>query len=145
MGRGVISCGREAARPLRSAKKVNANPTPEVAAMSKIATPEILKGRARTWFEEMLESYEGFDSEPNSVSVLTEAAVQLMRLDEYRKAIERDGAIIQDRYGSPKEHPAAVAERSAANSHRLLCREMGVEPAQTAEDVRLPRIASRSA
>jgi hypothetical protein len=77
----------------------------------------------------MLQAYEGFDAEPNAVSVLTGAALQLQRADAYDDSIAKDGLMLKDRFGQLKENPAAVGERAAWNTHRLLCRELGVEPA----------------
>ena len=111
--------------------------------MAKITVPRHLKGKARKWFAEMLAAYVGFEDEPNSVSILVAAAEQLRRCEQYRESIEQCGLMIDDRFGQPKENPAAVGERSAANLHRLLCRDLGLEPAVD-EKIRLPRIAARA-
>ena len=110
-----------------------------------IQAPKHLQGPARKWFQAMLKSYEGFESEPAAVTLLTGAAEQLQRVSEYRAAIAKaGGVIVQDRFGSDKEHPAAGGERAAWNSHRLLCRELGIEPAKSDETVRLPRVVGRA-
>ena len=111
--------------------------------MTKIITPTHLKGRARKWFRSMVDAYLGFDSEPNAVSILEAAAEQIQRSDEYRKSIEARGLMIEDRFGQQRENPAAVGERAAANLHRLLCRELGLEPAAE-ENIRLPRVVGRA-
>ena len=111
--------------------------------MAKMPTPTHLKGRAKKWFRSMVDAYLGFDSEPNAVSILQAAAEQLQRADQYRESIEKRGLMIDDRFGQPKENPAAVGERAAANLHRLLCRELGLEPAAE-EKIRLPRVVGRA-
>ena len=111
---------------------------------TKLKPPAYLKGHARAWWAAMVDAYAGFDAEPNARSLLDGAALQLMRAEQARKAIDRDGVAPLDRFGKPKEHPSLVTERAAMNLHRLLCREMGLQPAET-EDTRLPRLAGRYA
>ena len=111
---------------------------------AKIQIPKHLTGQSRAWFEQMLEAY-AFDDEPHALRILQAAAEQLQRAEGYREAIVKHGLVYADRNGNPRENPACVGERACHNTFRLLCRELGVEPAATAEDVRLPRVVGRPA
>lgn len=103
----------------------------------KIQPPECIQGRPREWWTSMVEAY-AFDDEPHAIALLTQAAVQLQRIEQFRAAIDSDGVVIQDRFECVKEHPAAAAERAATNLFRLLVRELGIMPAN--DDPRPPRI-----
>ncbi len=94
----------------------------------KVACPKYIVGPARKWFREMVDAYEGFEVEPNAVSILIEAAMQLQRIEAYRKDIEERGVTVEDRFGIRKENPSCPGERAAANLHRLLTRELGLQP-----------------
>ena len=105
--------------------------------------PKGLKGDARKWFLEMCTAFD-FADDPAGLELLRAAAVQLLRIEQARAAIGRDGVVVEDRFGKPREHPAAVTERAATNTFRLLIRELGLQ--SVAEEApRLPRIAGRYA
>lgn len=105
----------------------------------KVTCPKHLTGDARRWFRSMLDAYEGFSDEPNAVSILVEAAVQLQRCLEARDVIQREGIAVEDRFGKLRENPLCVTERAAANLHRLLVRELGLEPSVVDETNRISR------
>ena len=104
-----------------------------------IAPPEGLIDPVRDWFLAMIDAYEGFTDEPNAVSILTEAAVQLQRCLQSREVIDREGIAVLDRFGKIRENPLCVTERAAANLHRLLVRELGLEPSAVDETNRITR------
>jgi len=91
--------------------------------------PECLTGRSCEWWSEMVEAFDGFEEEPHAREILTQAAVQLGRLEQFRESMADAGPVFRDRFQQPKEHPAAAGERAAANMFRLLCRELGIPPA----------------
>lgn len=104
--------------------------------------PSYLQGAARAWWAEMAAAYQGFDSEPNARSLLDAAASQLMRAEQARVEIAKEGVAVKDRFKQWREHPSLVTERAALNLHRLLCREMGLAPAES-ESPRLPHLHGR--
>jgi len=106
--------------------------------------PPQLTGRARAWWLEMHEAYEGFDVDPSARELLTSAAVQLQRAEQARKVIEQLGVVYSDRFDRPKENPACTTERAAMNLHRLLIRELGLQAVES-ESIRLPRLSERYA
>jgi phage terminase small subunit len=105
----------------------------------KVTCPKHITGEARKWFRSMVDAYQGFEDEPNAVSILTEAAVQLQRIEAYRRDIQERGVVVDDRFGVPKENSSCPGERAAANLHRLLVRELGLEPTVTDETNRISR------
>ena len=108
---------------------------------SKLAPPEHVQGSAREWWLAMVQEF-SFDDDPAGLQALSVAATQLMRMQQYRAAIEANGGpIIEDRFGYPREHPACVGERAAANLFRLALRELGIASTASDESNRLPRLA----
>jgi len=91
--------------------------------------PEFLTGHSAEWWLEMVEAFDGFEDEPHAREILTQTAVQLGRLEQFRESMADNGPIFRDRFQQPKENPAAAGERAAANLFRLLCRELGIPPA----------------
>jgi hypothetical protein len=59
---------------------------------------------------------------------LTAAAGCLDRCEAARKIVESQGAIIADRVGGPKEHPASRQERDEKLLFSKLVRELGLDP-----------------
>jgi P27 family predicted phage terminase small subunit len=60
------------------------------------------------------------------------------RLEEAREAIARDGAVIRDRFGTPKRHPALTTEENARAQYLRTWRELDLE-GEPLPDARLPR------
>jgi hypothetical protein len=109
---------------------------------TSLQPPDHLEGCARDWWVAMTEAFGGFEQEPNSLSLLTGAAIQLQRAEQARQVIDTEGISFRDRFGFPKERPEVVTERAALNLHRLLCRELGL-PAAPEEEYRIPRVTRR--
>lgn len=63
-------------------------------------------------------------------ALLTAACEALDRMRQAQEAIARDGAVIPDRYGCPKTHPAANLERDSRNGFLAAMRalRLDVEP-----------------
>ena len=105
---------------------------------TQLEPPKYLTGNAREWWVAMVTEYDGFDREPDGLSILTQAAVQIQRAEAARVVLDKDGLTYTDRFGQPRERPESVIERAASNLHRLLVRELGLEPA-SADNCRAPR------
>jgi hypothetical protein len=61
------------------------------------------------------------------LELLRHACVALDRCDEAAEVLARDGLVVADRYGSPKQHPAADVEtRNKALFARLVA-QLGIE------------------
>jgi hypothetical protein len=65
--------------------------------------------------------------EPHALALLEQAAECLDRIGAARNVLAREGAIIHDRFGSPKEHPAARAERAAMALFAAIVRDLRLE------------------
>lgn len=52
-----------------------------------------------------------WDLEPHELSLLAEAVRTVDTLDELQAAVDRDGAIVPDRFGQDRPHPALVEAR----------------------------------
>ncbi len=82
-----------------------------------------------------------FDVEDHRRPLLEAAAVQADRAAEFRRVIEAEGAVIENRFGARIVHPAVDAERKALDSMRLLLRELGLSIDE--DEARPPYIAGR--
>lgn len=52
-----------------------------------------------------------WELEPHEVSLLAEAVRTVDTLDELQAAVDRDGAVVKDRFGADRAHPALVEAR----------------------------------
>ncbi len=77
-------------------------------------------------------------NEPQAVALLTAACWQLHRADQAKNAIDRDGAIIKDRFNQERPHPAVDVERKAQLAFLRLARELGLD-IQLPTETRGPR------
>ena len=109
-------------------------------ATANLKPPESVTGAARQWWLSMVDVY-AIEDEPHAVELLGLAAMQLVRLEQYRECLADVGPTVRDRFNQVRENPAAVDERAAANTFRLLVRELGILP--TEADSRPPRVGSR--
>lgn len=55
--------------------------------------------------------HDDWQLEPHEVTLLTEACRTVDALDELQKSVDSEGAIVPDRFGSPRAHPALVEAR----------------------------------
>ena len=62
----------------------------------------------------------------HDLAVLEAACRELDRAVAFRAEVESRGVIIQDRFGVPRENPAASGERQALDLFRKLNRELGL-------------------
>ena len=109
-------------------------------ATKNLKPPENVTGAAKQWWRAMVDVY-AIEDEPHAVELLGLAAMQLVRLEQYRECLADVGPTVRDRFGQLRENPAAVGERAASNAFRLLVRELGIMP--TEADSRPPRTGGR--
>lgn len=75
--------------------------------------PRHLGKHGRELFKRLAADYAITDS--GGIALLTTGCEALDRIREAQAAIKSDGAVILDRYGCPKNHPACTLERDARN------------------------------
>ena len=97
--------------------------------------PSHLKVQGRALWRGILGDYELVDA--HDFARLQVAAEAADRCAEARKAIERDGAYVEGKFGT-KAHPALAVERDARTQLLRAIREMGVDAA-TDPTTRPPR------
>jgi P27 family predicted phage terminase small subunit len=97
--------------------------------------PPHLKAATRRWWGEVTSSYE---LEPHHLKLLQVAAEAWDRLQEAREVLRKDGIVVADRYGSPKNHPALSTERDSRIGFVRAVRELDLEGEQL-PDPRQPR------
>jgi phage terminase small subunit len=66
-----------------------------------------------------------FESD-HQYQLLGSACAMLDRIDAARTDIAERGTLTADRFSILRENPSLATERQAANSFRLLCRELGL-------------------
>ena len=106
------------------------------AAPSSPTPPEHLSAEAKAWFVAVVELYE---FEPHTLKVLEAACDALDRMNQARSVVLEVGPFVDDRYGTPKVHPAATLERDSRLAFARLVRELGIDQAD-APGTRPPRI-----
>jgi phage terminase small subunit len=92
-------------------------------------TPSTIPGltaEAADWFERLRADYGITDAA--GLLLLQSAAEAFDRLQEARRALAKDGAIVTDRFGQPKPHPAAGIERDARNQMHGALRLLRLAP-----------------
>jgi hypothetical protein len=82
---------------------------------------------------------EQYDLQGHHERLLLLAAQALDQEAAAREMVAVAGEIFHDRWGQPRVHPAVEVGRKAANSFRLLCRELNLD--QPGPD-RPPRVGS---
>lgn len=86
--------------------------------------PRGLSTRARKLWRDVVEGYE---LSPAEAGVLEMACRCWDRAADAAVAIERDGLVVLDRYGTPKSHPAADVELRARATFARLIAQLGVK------------------
>jgi P27 family predicted phage terminase small subunit len=90
--------------------------------------PAHLGKEAKRWWRELTTEYV-FDV-PDTVLTLQTALESFDRQREARETIAREGAIVKDRFGFPKVHPATLIERDAKMSMLRALRQLGLDVLQ---------------
>lgn len=70
-----------------------------------------------------------YSLEPHHLRLLEGAATSWDRAVECRVLIAAEGAVVRDRFGQAKPHPAAGIERDSLVAFARLCRELGFDSA----------------
>lgn len=88
-------------------------------------TPEGLKPATAAWFAEVREEYALDD--PAGLYLLETAARSWDRAQEARKAIEKDGLRVKDRFKQWKAHPLCTVERDALATFRASLKDLNLD------------------
>lgn len=92
------------------------------------AVPAALSAEAKRWWCELVKEYQIED--PGGRLLLQTALEAFDRMREGQREIAKDGAVVTDRFGQLKAHPATVVERDAraAMMTALRALNLDVEP-----------------
>ncbi len=82
-------------------------------------------GASRKLWRAIVFEFEGF--EPHHFSLLQLVCETWDKILEAREVLKKDGVFFTDRYGQPREHPAADAERKNKQIFMRLVRELGLD------------------
>ena len=101
----------------------------------------VARGRGRRFWKSVLTE---FEASPSELELLAEAC---RTLDELRRAVERDGAIVTGSVGQPRRHPALTEARQQRAELRRLLDVLGIPAplASAAEAEGVVSIATRRA
>jgi P27 family predicted phage terminase small subunit len=80
---------------------------------SKPKPPESLSKEAKTWWQQLVDQFEIDDAA--GLMLLQQAMHAFDETVVAKAAIEKDGAVIEDRWGQKKQHPAVLNLRDARN------------------------------
>ncbi len=102
-------------------------------------TPKHLTREARTWFEDVISTYE---LEPHHIHLLTLACEALDRAEAARAAIAKHGPVYTDQFGCPRSRPEIAVERDSRIAFARLLRELDLDTSALSESSRPPAIRS---
>lgn len=88
--------------------------------------PNHLKAPAKKFWNQMMEDYEIDDA--GGLALLQAACEAYQRSHEARKTINKEGAVIKDRFGQLKPHPATSIERDARGQLITALRALKLAP-----------------
>lgn len=100
--------------------------------------PKHLSRSSKALYRRTVADY-GLSGEAHALEVLRLACEALDRCEEARQAIDSDGAIVPDRFGTPKAHPAVGIERDARIAAMRAFRELSLDADGGAGEPRVPR------
>ena len=86
--------------------------------------PKTLSARSRKLWRAVTREYELSAAENE---LLHQACESLDRADEAAAVVRKEGVTVRDRYGSPKQHPAADVEARHRSLFASLIRQLGVQ------------------
>jgi P27 family predicted phage terminase small subunit len=86
--------------------------------------PAHLSADAKKWWREVVETYE---LESQHLRLLALAAEAWDRCQQARRIVSKEGLVVRDRHGTPKRHPAALAEENARLAFVRVLRELDLE------------------
>jgi P27 family predicted phage terminase small subunit len=88
--------------------------------------PKHLKTQAKALWESVVED---FEIEGPALTVLQACCEAFQRMQEARGAIDRDGALVKNRFGELRPHPALNVERDARAGFLRAWRTLNLETA----------------
>lgn len=94
--------------------------------MKKTDPPKHLSAEARRLWDRLTTDYVLDDA--GGMLLLRSALEAFDRLQDARKTLATDGAIVRDRWNQPKPHPALAIERDAATRMHSALRLLKLEP-----------------
>ncbi len=104
--------------------------------------PKHLSRESKSWWREVVSDY---DLERHHLKLLQAAAECWDRTAEARALIQRDGVVIEDRFGQKKPHPACDIERHNRALFARMLRELALDVEEPAEAVRPPTMRGNAA
>jgi P27 family predicted phage terminase small subunit len=99
--------------------------------------PAELTSEAKSLWRTVVSEYE---VTPADLRVLREACLAFDRAEQARKTVDREGLTYMDRFGAPRQHPAAGLELRHREQFAKLMRELQLD-GDAAPDPRMPRLA----
>jgi P27 family predicted phage terminase small subunit len=97
--------------------------------------PRHLSAATKRWWVVILDEYELNAADLRTLQLAAEA---FDRAQQARLILKKDGVTYEDRFGSPKKHPAVSIEENARTAFIRAVRELGLDGAAE-PDPRLPR------
>lgn len=97
--------------------------------------PETLGNAGRAFWLSVVEQ---FDLNNHDLPLLLGACEMLDRAATARRQVESEGLTTTDRFGQPREHPAAAVERQSWLTFSKLRRELNVDSVPPPTDSRPP-------
>lgn len=88
--------------------------------------PDHLSATARAWVQSILETA-GADASESERLLLVKAAEAFDRSETARRRIERDGIVIEDRFGQKRPHPAVKIEQDSRSAFARICAQLGLD------------------
>jgi len=98
--------------------------------MKKSEPPAHLKADARRMWQRLRSDYVLDDA--GALALLQAACEAYQRAQEARAVIDAEGAVMKDRFGQPKAHPAVTIERDARGQMIAALRALRLAPEETA-------------
>jgi len=68
-----------------------------------------------------------YEMDAPGLTLLKEACLALDRLRQAQEVLARDGIVIVDRWGQPRQHPATLVERDARNQVLKFIKELHLD------------------
>ena len=90
------------------------------------APPSHLSAAGKGMWRDMLADYHVEDAA--GLALLRVACESFDRSEDARRTIRKEGAVIKDRFGQSKVHPAALIERDAKTQMVAALRALKLEP-----------------
>ena len=88
--------------------------------------PVHIRGEARRLYERLVHDYAIADS--GGLALVRVACESFARAEEARQILAQDGAIVRDRFGQAKTHPACLVERDSRTQLISALRALKLSP-----------------